>query len=106
MRMWGTPVEKMCRKHLLGEHVEMHMFAGTINKGISISGYIDKGLVNSALIQMRHDELAKEMINRGYYHRSPLPKINKSLSVIPLNLPNNLDNLKGRCLECSKLLTC
>jgi hypothetical protein len=82
----------------------MHMFAGTINKGISISGYIEKGLVNPILIKERHEELAQEMINRGYHHYSPLQTINKHLPRIPLNISHNLNNLKGRCPECSKLL--
>ena len=35
MRMWNVDVTKMCNKHLLGEHVEMHMFVGIIIKGTS-----------------------------------------------------------------------
>lgn len=36
MRMWMVPPELMCRQHLLGEHVELHMFVGAINKGTSV----------------------------------------------------------------------
>ena len=36
MRMWNVDPKLMCNKHLLGEHVEMHMFFGTIQKGISM----------------------------------------------------------------------
>jgi hypothetical protein len=103
--MWGIDTKNLCRKHLLGEHVEMHMFAGTINKGISIVGYIEKGLVNPILIQQRHDEIAQEMLNRGYNHHSPLQEINKPLPTILLNIASNLANLKERCPECSKLLS-
>ena len=74
MRMWCVDVTKMCRKHLLGEHVECHMFVGTINKGISIQGYLDDGLVEVDLLWARHDELAKEIERRGYNHKSPLPE--------------------------------
>lgn len=72
MRMWMVNPKKMCRKHLLGEHVELHMFVGTIKKGISIQGYIDNGLVNPRMIKKRHKELVKEMERRGYNHNSPL----------------------------------
>lgn len=33
MRMWLVPPSHMCRKHLLGEHVELHMLLGTLKKG-------------------------------------------------------------------------
>lgn len=42
MRMWKVNPKNMCRQHLLGEHVECHMFVGAILKGISLSGYIKK----------------------------------------------------------------
>ena len=32
MRMWMIDPTMLCTKHLLGEHVELHMFVGTINK--------------------------------------------------------------------------
>ena len=38
MRMWMVPVQYMCRKHLLGEHVEHHMLVGSIHKGLSMRG--------------------------------------------------------------------
>lgn len=31
MRMWMVDPKIMCRKHLLGEHLELHMLAGCIN---------------------------------------------------------------------------
>lgn len=65
--------KKMCRKHLLGEHVELHMFVGSINKGINIQTYIDTNLCEPNSIRSRHEELVKEMISRGYNHKSELP---------------------------------
>ena len=38
MRMWMLPPECMCRKHLLGEHVELHMLLGSMRRGKSIEG--------------------------------------------------------------------
>ena len=71
--MWCVDVSKMCRQHLLGEHVECHMFVGTINKGIDVRGYLARGLLQPSLLQERHDQLAKEIERRGYSHKSPLP---------------------------------
>ena len=73
MRMWKVPPKLLCDKHLLGEHVEMHMFVGSIRKGIDISTYIDTGLVEVDSIRVRHAELVDEMKRRGMNHKSPLP---------------------------------
>lgn len=100
MRMWGVNPDKMCRAHLLGEHVEMHMFVGTINKNISIQGYLDKDLVDPSKIKERHDLLVKEMKKRGYNHASPLPDILTSHAKNILNIKNNELELKRRCGEC------
>lgn len=72
MRMWMVPPSYLCRQHLMGEHVELHMLVGCINKGRSIQGYIDKGLCEPHNIVMRHEQLVEEMLLRGYNHKSPL----------------------------------
>jgi hypothetical protein len=75
MRMWyGVEPFELCDRHLLGEHVEMHMLAGTLLRGRSIRGYVERGLVVPGLIRRRHDDLAKEIVRRGMRHCSPLPK--------------------------------
>lgn len=43
MRQWLVDPRCLCDKHLLGEHVEHHMFIGTLRKNKSIQGYLDKG---------------------------------------------------------------
>ena len=60
----------MCRKHLLGEHVEIHMFVGSILKGVSMRGYIEGDLMEPAELEARHAALVKEMEARGYRHVS------------------------------------
>ena len=70
--MWLVEPSKMCRKHLLGEHVEMHMLLGTLQKGKSIKGYINNNLIEPLKLKERHDELAREIRRRGYSHNSPL----------------------------------
>lgn len=75
MRMWLVDPELMCRNHLLGEHLELHILAGCLNRGKNIRGFIEQGLVDPTLICKRHAELVTEMERRGYSHSSPLPEL-------------------------------
>lgn len=99
MRMWGVPTNVLCTKHLLGEHVEMHMFIGTLKKGISILGYIQNGLVNPAKIIERHNLLAEELKKRGMNHNSPL-EYDKELPTHSMNIVSNFAELVNRCPLC------
>ena len=105
MRMWKINPGLMCSRHLLGEHVEMHMFAGCLNKNKSIEGYIKKGLVETALIKMRHDVLAAEMKLRDFRHNSVLNlKSEKCRRRGRVNVRVNEKELARRCRECGKRL--
>jgi len=100
--MWNVNTDVMCNKHLLGEHVEMHMFTGSINKGINMQGYLDKGLVEIHNINKRHKELVKEMKKRGMIHNSPLNFIcNNEIGYV--DSIYNLQELNYRCEECRRL---
>ena len=101
MRMWLVDPKKLCRKHLLGEHLEMHYFKGTITKGKSIRGYVLKGLVETNKIKERHDALAKEMKDRGYKHQSEMTDF-QVVSVGFVDVQKNLKELSNRCSECRK----
>jgi len=72
MRMWLVDPTIMCRKHLLGEHLELHMFIGILRKRVSIKGYIQHDLLEPSSIFIRHIELVAEMFARGYKHNSPI----------------------------------
>ncbi len=56
VRMWGIDERFMCRQQLLGEHVEMHMIAGSIKRGKSIEGYTLNGLIETSRIQKFSEE--------------------------------------------------
>lgn len=103
MRMWNVDPKLMCNKHLLGEHVEMHMFVGTIRKGVSLQGYIDGGLVETQHIKRRHDELVVEMERRGMNHKSPMPDGGLVLAAGIVDVPANLVELSRRCPACRAL---
>ena len=67
---------RLCNKHLLGEHGELHKFIPSFVKKYRIDNRISPIVqVELTSYQPRHDELASEMINRGMNHKSPLPKL-------------------------------
>ncbi len=102
MRMWNLPPEKMCDRHLLGEHVELHMIVGCLNKNKNIKGFLDKGFIEIHNIKKRHNELVKEMKNRGFKHNSPLQKF-KSFKAGRINKSQNKKDLTKRCKNCRNL---
>lgn len=106
MRMWMVNVRTMCRKHLLGEHVECHMIAGSINKGRRLDGFVDSNALQLKSLITRHDAIAREMIRRKYKHKSPLamPIYNSSLSTKVISSRVNrvkaMEYLHARCEAC------
>ena len=101
MRMWNINPKLMCDKHLLGEHVEMHMFVGTLNQRKNIQGYLNNQLIEVHNINKRHNELIKEMKRRGMKHVSELPKF-KSFEAGYVDSELNLKELRRRCKDCLK----
>jgi len=85
----------------MGEHVELHMLVGSINKGRSIQGFIDKGLVEPQNIKKRHEQLVKEILKRGYKHNSPLPEF-ETYIVGSVNKQKSYRELMRRCEKCKK----
>jgi hypothetical protein len=111
MRMWMVDPTTMCRKHLLGEHVETHMILGSLRAGIRLDGYVRNNLLELQSLKKRHDELAVEMVRRGYNHQSPLDWKEKGIdSVVQTDEVKNskvdrslaLEDLHARCSECRK----
>jgi hypothetical protein len=91
----------MCDKHLRGEHVETHMFVGSLKKGKSVKGFIADGLFDPSTLKARHDEIAEEMVRRGGKHESPLseyviPEFDQSY----IDIHANLVELARRCPDC------
>ncbi len=110
MRQWFVPTRIMCRKHLLGEHVEHHMFVGSINKGIDVCTYVRTKLLIPRLLTTRHSYLVQEMIRRRHRHDSPLPLIQAKRGEMNWGIPNwrimdNVAELHRRCAECRILIS-
>lgn len=98
--MWMVDPRTMCRQHLLGEHVEIHMLVGTLKRGKSIRGFLAGGLVEPQSIQLRHDDLVTEMTARGYNHQSPLPDLPPQDPGWVVDSDKSLEDLLNRCPEC------
>ena len=100
MRQWLVDPRLLCNRHLLGEHVEHHMFVGTIRRGIRLDGYLKGGLLDTRTLRDRHEELAGEIIRRGMRHRSPLPAFPCPPPAGAVDPFDNLEELARRCLAC------
>ncbi|MHA2353488.1 MAG: pyrimidine dimer DNA glycosylase/endonuclease V [Candidatus Thorarchaeota archaeon] len=109
MRMWMVDTKTMCRKHLLGEHVETHMILGTLKSGIRLDGYVRNNLLELKSLKKRHDEIAAEMVRRGYNHQSPLDWMDEEADSVNQtdDVKNSkvdkllaLGDLHSRCSEC------
>ncbi len=101
MRMWMVNPEILCRKHLLGEHVETHMFVGTIQSGVRLKGYTEGNLLEIGSLAERHDALVEEMERRGYSHNSPLPSFaTTGIKDVLIDQQAALQDLLKRCPDC------
>lgn len=91
----------MCRNHLLGEHAELHMFVGTIYRGYSVRGYLEKGLLEIHNLYDRHEILVKEMKRRSYKHNSRIdPEWKSAKTEGFIDKVKSLEELLSRCSKC------
>lgn len=107
MRMWMIDPKLLCRQHLLGEHGELHKFKHNFEKKHKINKRIELGQIEPISMKARHDELAEEMLKRGYNHKSPyempdlsyLPEFQRNFKV---NINQSINDLMIRCEDCKK----
>jgi len=75
MRIWDIPTERLCRKHLIGEHSELHAIWSIITQGkkrYANHPEITRWRGKLKALYLKHDEIVNEMKKRGYKHNSPL----------------------------------
>lgn len=97
----------LCRKHLLGEHGEMHKHLPSFRKGHKVDGRFNPVVqIQFQGYEERHMELAIEMISRGYNHLSPIVDIPDFKNTYPqywdkkVNIEANIKELIGKCPDC------
>jgi len=77
MRIWDLPPERLCRKHLLGEHSELHALWTIITQdrpGFANHPETRRWRGKLRALYRRHQMLVSEMARRGYRHASPLDR--------------------------------
>ena len=75
MRIWDVSPARLCRKHLLGEHRELHGLWNIVSQGKRGYGRHPETLRwhgKLAALFARHTLLVDEMHRRGYRHASAL----------------------------------
>ena len=77
MRIWDVDPALLCRRHLLGEHRELHGLWNILvhgKLGYSFHPETRRWQGKLAALHLRHERLVEEMRRRGYRHESPLPR--------------------------------
>jgi hypothetical protein len=100
--MWMIPPRLLCRRHLLGEHGELHKHRWAFVAVHSIAGR--PGQIEPARMGERHDALAAEMLRRGYRHESPYAQPDLSgydLAGHGVDAAAAGRDLAARCGECA-----
>ncbi|CAN5845823.1 pyrimidine dimer DNA glycosylase/endonuclease V [soil metagenome] len=107
MRIWDVDPGLLCRRHLLGEHRELH---GLWNIYVfDRSGYRQhpetrRWASKLAALFLRHELLVAEMQRRGYRHASPLDPafaIGSDRQDVYIDPPEEqLRLLRGKSCEC------
>ena len=105
-RQWLVPPKLMCKQHLLGEHLEAHIFVSKMEKHYKLDGFIKGSMFFGAeYIKQRHDELARYISG----HKTPLDISHIDLELYPPieitwnhTLKSAID-LVTRCDRCKSL---
>jgi hypothetical protein len=79
MRIWDIHPKFLCRKHLLGEHRELHGLWNILTRHKGKCGYSRhpetlRWVGKRKALYIRHEVLVKEFSRRGYSHHTPLDK--------------------------------
>mgnify|MGYP003643840266 FL=1 len=98
----------LCRKHLLGEHGELHKFIPSFHKQYSVDNRVSPVVqIELSSYEERHEEIAEEMLRRGMNHKSPLPPL-PDFSYLPrehfeAKVDKNISirDLRERCDDCN-----
>ena len=77
MRIWDLEPRRLCARHLLGEHRELHGLWNILTldkRGYRHHPETLRWVGKLAALYERHERLVAEMSRRGNEHRSPLDR--------------------------------
>jgi hypothetical protein len=109
MRVWDVPPAELCRKHLLGEHRELHGLWNILTKHEGSGGYSKhpetlRWVGKQKALYLRHEALIIEFTRRGYNHHTPLDENFATGSAQQKTFINTLEEqrelLKQKPCEC------
>ena len=75
MRIWDIDVGRLCRKHLVAEHAEIHAAWSIITSDEKVRGAhpeVERWRGRLLALYRRHQAVAQEMRRRGFAHQSEL----------------------------------
>lgn len=106
MRIWDIDPKLLCRKHLLGEHRELHAIWNILKHGKK--GYINhpetkRWVGKLPALRTRHELLVEEMTRRGYVHETSLPEVSagdKEQTELVNTLEEQMILLTGKDCDC------
>lgn len=110
MRVWDIHPRHLCRKHLLGEHRELHGLWNILTKHKGKGGYSKhpetlRWVGKTAALYARHEQLVREMVRRGYQHHSPLDKRfargSAHQTALIDSIPRQRELLRSKKCECT-----
>ena len=95
----------LCKKHLLGEHGELHKFHHNFVKQHKMTKRCLLRQIEPMSMKERHDALATEMLRRGYTHASPYEQpdisyLSLSEQLTTVDIARSVEDLKNRCAVC------
>jgi hypothetical protein len=76
LRVWDIDPRKLCRRHLLAQHNEIHGIWSIIvneRRGYAHHPETNRWRGRLGALHVRHAATAGELIERGFRHNSPLP---------------------------------
>jgi hypothetical protein len=77
MRIWDIKPSRLCKQHLLGEHLELHAIWNILTlkkKGYSRHPETLRWKGKLKTLYRVHEDIVSEMKTRGFNHNSPLDK--------------------------------
>jgi len=107
MRMWMVPPKYMCKRHIAGEHGEIHKHKHSFEKQHSISGRLYPVVqIEPNSMKSRHDELAEYLkTHKSPYEMPDLSYLESYERDAKVDMANSFLDLYLRCPACAKIIS-